>query len=102
MVRISKTFVIAGSIAQILVLITSGMLGYYHQPAWWLIPLTLLMAVIAWLTDRHWNIRFYDIYGWRDWLKFWAETLGGLFCFVFLAFAAGYVIKNVTDAIMRT
>jgi biotin transporter BioY len=82
---------------QLCFLFLAGLLGYWHDSAWWLIPLTITMAVFSWLTDRHWKIRFYDIYSPRDWLKFWLETLFGMVCFIFAAFVAGRLLRRIIE-----
>ena len=82
------------TIVQLGFLAAAAALGFQQASIWWLIPLTVFMAIISWLTDRYWKIRFYDIYGIGDWIKFWLETLFGLTCFVFAAFVAGHLMRD--------
>jgi hypothetical protein len=82
------------TILQLGFLSAAALLGFQQGSIWWLIPLTVCMAIISWLTDRYWKIRFYDIYGIGDWIKFWLETLFGLTCFVFAAFVAGHLMRD--------
>lgn len=72
-------------------------LGFNRGSSWWLIPLTIALGVVGWLTDRYWKIRFYDIYGIGDWMKFWTETLIGLFLFIFAAFVAGHLLRLAAE-----
>lgn len=69
-------------------------LGFQRASFWWLLPLTVALGVVGWLTDRYWKIRFYDIYSAGDWVKFWTETLIGLFLFMFAAFVAGHILRH--------
>lgn len=77
---------------QMCVVLGAGGLGYSKAAIWWLIPLTLALAAFSWLTDHYWPLRFYDIYGAKDWARFWIETLIGLSCFTVMAFFVGRLV----------
>jgi hypothetical protein len=83
--------------AQFCFLVLAAVLGFQKESIWWLIPLTVCLGVVGWLTDRHWKIRFYDIYNVRDWTKFWAETLFGLAMIVFAAYVAGQMAGRLAE-----
>ena len=72
----------------------SAVLGFQQATFWWLIPLTVCLGIVGWLTDRYWKIRFYDIYSPKDWVRFWLETLVGLFVFMFSAFVVGHILRR--------
>lgn len=82
-----------GTVAQFGFLALAAILGFARESAWWLVPLTLCLALVGWLTDHYWRLRFYDIYSVRDWAKFWGETLIGLICFAFAAYVAGRILR---------
>jgi len=81
--------------AQFGFLVLAAILGFAQTSVWWLLPLTICMAVVGWLTDQHWKIRFYDIYDIRMWAKFWFETLFGLICLMFAAYVAGRIAGRI-------
>ena len=83
---------------QICFLLVALAIGARGASAWWLIPLTLAMAVFGWLTDRWWKIRFYDVYSFRDWARFWLQTLFGITCFVVAAFIIGRFVGHYLGA----
>ena len=87
----------ATTVVQWCFLAGAAMLGYGGYGAWWLIPLTVSMAIFSWLTDRYWQLRFYDIYGYKDWARFWIETLAGLGAFVVVAFFIGRFVRHAAD-----
>ncbi len=87
---------VIGTTTQLGFLAIAAILGFRQESIWWLLPLTICLGLVGWLTDRFWKVRFYDIYSPRDWLKFWVETLLGLVCFVFVAYVAGQVIRRLT------
>lgn len=82
-----------GTAAQLGFLAIAGLLGFARESAWWLVPLTLCLGLVGWLTDHYWRLRFYDMYSARDWARFWSETLVGLICFVFAAYVAGRIVR---------
>ena len=86
---------VVGTATQLCFLALAAVLGFRQESVWWLVPLTVCLGVIGWLTDRYWKIRFYDIYSPRDWLKFWLETLLGLIFFVFAAYVTGQILRRL-------
>jgi hypothetical protein len=95
-----EKFSLVSSILQLGFLGASAFLGHQQGSIWWLIPLTIAMAIAGWLTDQYWKIRFYDIYGIGDWVKFWLETLFGLTCFMIAAFFAGHLLRHGAGLIL--
>ena len=88
---------VIGTTTQLGFLVLAATLGFRQESIWWLLPLTICLGLVGWLTDRFWKVRFYDIYSPRDWLKFWVETLFGLVCFVFAAYVAGQIARRITS-----
>jgi hypothetical protein len=87
-----------GTIIQVCFLSLAVLLGFERTPILWLVPLTVCMALVGWITDRYWKLRFYDIDSQRDWFRFWLETLFGLACFVTVAYFLGRLIERIWTA----
>ena len=88
---------VIGTTTQLGFLVIAAVLGFRQESIWWLLPLTICLGVVGWLTDRFWKVRFYDIYSLRDWLKFWLETLFGLVCFALIAYVAGRIARHLAS-----
>ncbi len=91
------TLTMISTTAQFGFLAFAALLGFNQSSVWWLLPLTLLLGLVGWLTDPHWKIRFYDIYNIRMWARFWPETLFGLICLMFAAYVAGRIVYGIAD-----
>jgi len=81
--------------AQLFLLALAVLLGASGTSIFWLLPLTVVLGIVGWLTDRYWKVRFYDIYNLRGWTKFWLETLLALVCLTAGAFVLGRVLREV-------
>ena len=83
------------TLAQLGFLVLAAGLGFAQASPWWLLPLTIVLGVVGWLTDSYWKIRFYDIYSMRMWARFWSETLFGLICLMFAAYVVGRIARAI-------
>jgi hypothetical protein len=94
---VNKLTILLGTAGQLAGLGFAGVLGYEREGLAWLIPLTIGLTLVGWLTDHYWALRFYDVYDLRKWTRFWLETLFGIACFVFAAYAAGRIVRQIAE-----